>query len=125
VKKDRLDKDLADVVAKIQKSKRDEVREQIIRLQKIVGSTEDLFVDGRSKMWKKGGSARAKVEARPRKSVPAEYKVSWRGGGSIECSAAEAAKIAKKTTIGLGLSVSKTGSFNVSDGDELITIKRL
>lgn len=125
MKKDNLDKDLADIVAKIQKSKRAEVREQITRLQKAVGSTEDLFVDGRKKMWQEGGSARGKVDARPNKPMPMEYKVSWRGGGSIECSAADAAKIAKKSTIGLGVSVAKMGSLNIRDGDELITIKRL
>lgn len=125
MKKGNLDKDLADLVAKIQKSKREEVRDQILRLQVAVGSTDDLFADGRAKMWQKGGSARTKIDARPAKPQPPEYKVSWRGGGSIECSVTEAAKIAKKTTIGLGVSVAKLGSLNVRDGDELITIRRL
>ena len=125
MKKGNLDKDLADLVAKIQKSKREEVRDQILRLQTAVGSTDDLFVDGRKKMWQEGGSARGKVDSRPAKPQPMEYKVSWRGGDSIECSAIDAAKIAKRSTIGLGVSVAKLGSLNIRDGDELITIRRL
>ena len=123
--KPNLINDLADIVAKIQKVKRLEVRDQILRLQRAVGSTDDLFIDGRVKMWQKGGSARAKVESRPDRPQPAIYKVSWRGGGSVECSAADAAKIAKRSVQGLGISVAKLGVLHIRDVDELITITRL
>lgn len=129
MKKDNLAKALADIVAKIPKSKRLEVQSQITQIQKEFGSVEDLFEDGRSKMWRKGGSARAKVDARPDKPEPLVYEVSWREGGSGEYTAADAAKIAKRSVIGLGISVAKLGALHltVEDGGwtDIVTIKRL
>lgn len=123
----QLSDDLAAVVAKIQKSKREDVRAQITRLQKAIGSADDLFADGRALMWQEGGAARAAVSARQRPSTQQldAYKITWRGGGYVTCTASRAAEMAKRSVTGLAISVGRLGRLVVMDGDEVITISKL
>lgn len=115
---------LSDIIAKIQKSKREDVRNQILYLQTVLGSTENLFADRRSLSWQEGGLARAKVDAR-------KYKLSWRGsagdGSSIECTLMDAAKIIGRTEASICQSVNKGGGvFHTKDvDDDMVTIQRL
>jgi len=120
----QLIKDLFDVVSAIQASKRQEVADQIIRLQTYVGSTDDLFVDRRKAAWAPGGKARATVEARAQNP---NCRVTWQGGGSVLCTTGEAAELIKKTPATLAVYLSKgKGRYDcIVDDDKIITIERL
>lgn len=118
-------KDLSDIVGNIVKAKREEVRPQIERLQKFVGSTEDLFVDRRTKTWAENGPARTTVEARNNQK---KYLVTWRNGDRpIECTPIEAAQITRKTVKSLSMGIYKTGKLTVVDpiDNDVITVEKL
>lgn len=125
----QLVKDLYDIVGAIQASKRQEVADQIIRLQSYVGSTDDLFADRRKVAWAPGGKARTTIETRLQKPKPAKKpncRVTWRGSGSALCTTEEAAEIIKKTPATLTVYLSKgKGRYDCVVNDEVITIQRL
>jgi 16S rRNA G1207 methylase RsmC len=114
----------ANIVAKIPKAKREELRPLIEQVQQALGSKDDLFVDGRKKMWAIGGSARLKVETRPE---PKTHRASWRNGGTIECTTAEAVKLSRRKSAGaLAVTISTHGGkFHFMDGDDIVTITRI
>lgn len=119
-----LAKSFTTIIAKIPKAKREELRPHIQRIQDHLGLKEDLFMDGRKKMWAAEGSARIKVETRPE---PKTHKVIYRSSGTIECTTAEAVKISRRKSPGaLAVTLCKNGGkFDFMDGDDIITITRL
>jgi len=126
-----LIKDLEHIAHIMGKSKREESRPQLLRLQEFLGSKSDLFVDGRKKSWAEGGVARATVLARQAstaaKPEPKTHRISWRNGGTIECTASEAMRISRRKSLGaLAVTLSKyKGKFHFMDGDDIVTITRI
>ena len=126
-----LIKDLEHIAHTMGKSKREDARPQLLRLQEFLGSKEDLFVDGRKKSWAEGGVARATVIARQAstaaKPEPKTHRISWRNGGMIICTASEAMRISRRKSLGaLAVTLSKhKGIFHFKDGDDIATITRL
>ena len=126
-----LIKDLEHIAHTMGKSKRDSSRPQLLRLQEFLGSKENLFVDGRKKSWAEGGGARATVLARQAstatKPEPITHRISWRYGGTIECTTAEAVKLSGRKSAGaLAVTLSKRkGKFHFQDGDDTATITRI
>lgn len=90
--KPQLVQDLLDLVSAIPAAKRRSVAEQIQRLQALLGSTEDFFVDRRKTMWAEGGKLRKLADVRPQKNL----RISIRGSGVYKCSLQEAAKLTRK-----------------------------
>lgn len=125
----QLIKDLFDIVGAIQASKRQEVTDQILRLQAYVGSTDDLFVDRRKAVWAPGGKARTTIEARVQKPKPAKKpscQVTWRNGGSILCTSEEAAEIVKKAPATLAVYLSKgKGRYDCVIDDDIVTVQKI
>jgi 16S rRNA G1207 methylase RsmC len=119
------------IVAKIPKARREELRPLIQRVQEALGSKDDLFVDGRKKMWAEGGSARTTTLVRQAstatKPEPKTHKVSWRNGGTIECTTAEAVKLSRRKSAGaLAVTLSKhKGVFHFKDEDDIATVTRI
>jgi len=125
----QLIKDLFDIVGAVQASKRQEVADQVLRLQAHIGSTDDLFADRRKVAWAPGGKARSTVEARAQQPKPAKKpscRVIWRGGGSALCTLDEAAETVKKTPATLSVYLSKgKGRYDCVIEDDIITVQRL
>jgi glycyl-tRNA synthetase (class II) len=117
-------KDLEHIAHVMGKSKREEVRLNLLRLQEFLGSEADLFVDGRKKMWGPEGSARVKVQTRPERKT---HKVTWRNGGTVEVTTTEAVKISRRRSAGaLAVTLSKNGgTFSFNEDDDIVTIRRL
>lgn len=124
----QLAQDLFDIASAIPAAKRSSVAPQLTRLQALVGSTTDLFVDRRKTSWAPGGKARSKVELRtqsPKVKKPS-CRVTWRGGGSVLCTTEAAAELVKKTPSTLAVYLSKgQGRYNCVVNDEVITVDRL
>ena len=125
----QLIKDLFDIVGAIQASKRQDVADQVLRLQAHIGSTDDLFVDRRKATWSPGGKARSTVEQRAQQPKPPKKpscRVTWRGSGSALCTLEEAAEAVKKTPATLSVYLSKgKGRYDCTIDDDIITVQRL
>lgn len=132
MKKALLISDLTHIAGCLGKSGREKSRPQLLRLQEFLGSTDDLFIDGRRKMWGPGGSARVRTLARQSSEIPKPeqktHRVSWRNGGTVECTMSEAVEISgQKSPRTLATAISKRGgkfSFIDADGDD-VTITRV
>jgi len=124
VEKSLLINNLHKVVMSLPKAKREFLCEEIKSLQAHFGDHENLIMDGRKKMWAIGGVARLKVETRPE---PKTHRVTWRNGGTIECTTAEAVKLSRRKSAGaLAVTISTHGGkFHFMDGDDIATIARL
>ena len=120
-----INHDVSVVILALPKSTREKLREYIERIQKTLKIEEDLFLDGRSRMWRAGGKLRERVKPKTHKAHEVVFSVSWRGGQTIHCTASEAAFFVNKTPSGLGLCVAHGGKYVARVGDEIITVKRL
>lgn len=118
--KPQLVQDLLDLVSAIPAAKRRSVAEQIQRLQALLGSTEDFFVDRRKTMWAEGGKLRKLVDERPQKK---NLEISIRGSGTYKCSLQEAAKITKKAQSTLTNYLSRgNGRYHCVVDDDVIAV---
>lgn len=128
----QLVRDLFALVSKLPTAKREEVREEILRLRDFVGSDDDLFIDRRKLTWLPGGSARVKVDSRTKiikepQLEKEKYLAIWRGENPIPCTLNEAAKYAGKPKASLSAHLNKgKGRYDCVDTDgDLLTIQRI
>lgn len=124
MEKSLLINSLHKLVMSLPKARREFLCEEIKALQAHFGDTENLIMDGRKKMWALGGSARLKVETRPE---PKTHRITYRNGGSVDCTTAEAVRISRRKSAGaLAVTISTHGGkFHLVDGEDVITITRL
>lgn len=124
MEKPLLINNLHKVVMSLSKSRREFLQREIKALQDHFGDKENLIMDGRKKMWAVGGVARLKVETRPE---PKTHRISWRNGGMIECTTAEAVKLSRRKSAGaLAVTLSKhKGKFHFQDGDDIAEVTRI
>lgn len=129
----QLAQDLFDIASAISAAKRSSVAQQLARLQTLVGSTADLFVDRRKTAWAPGGKARNAALARTQvklSSPPAPKRptcqVTWRQGGSVVCTLDEAAAAVRKKPSTLGVYLSQGhGRYDCVIDDDIVTIQRV
>jgi hypothetical protein len=101
------------VVGQIQRAKRKIVASEIEILAKLVGCDEDLFVDRRTL----------------RKSKPEDLtiKATWRSGGEVLLTLADAAKMVGRSTVSLGktLGPGRNKPYYYEQDGDVITITRV
>jgi hypothetical protein len=123
----QLAQDLFDVASAISAAKRPLVAQQLARLQALVGSTTDLFVDRRKTTWAPGGKARNTVLTRAKPISPPKKpscQVSWRQGGFVVCTLDEAAAAVRKKPATLSVYLSR-GRYQCVVDDDVVTVERL
>lgn len=114
---------LFNIISLIPKAKREHIKDDVAKLQALLGSTKDMFVDRRKLTWSADGKARKTLEVR---AQSLKIHVFWRGGDSIYVTLEEAAKIANRKVSSLSNLLTKHGAWSYVDSNEdIVTMTKL